>query len=163
MHRFVLELATQLQNFIEVPGDGLALAIRVSRQVQRLGFLQRLGDGLDVAFIALDQLIIHREAVVGVDRAFLRHQIAHVAIGGQDLEILAQVFLDGSGFGRRFDDYQIVSHATTIGRSQKRKTADKPRVVAEYPDPGSMRVVMRYIKYQIFHPRIREFLTGLAG
>ena len=114
MHGLVLEFAALLEDLIQVPGDGFAFAVRIGRKMQRFGFFQRFGDGFDVTFIALHQLVLHREAVIGVDRAFLRHQVAHVAIGRQHLEILAQVFLDGARFGRRFDDYQIVSHATTV-------------------------------------------------
>ena len=55
-----------------------------------LGLLQRAGDGLDVLLVALDDAVLHREVVLGIDRAFLGHQVAHVAIGGQHLEVLAR-------------------------------------------------------------------------
>ena len=116
-----------------------------------------------MALVALDQLVLHREAVVGIDRAFLRHQVAHVAIGGQHLEILAQVFLDGARLGRRFDDDQIVSHGTTVLREPE--TKNRGRAAGWLPGPqsrGSMRIVMRHIKYQIFHACVGEFLPGLA-
>ena len=62
-------------------------------------------------FVALDLAILHREIVVGIDGAFLRHQVAHVAIGREHLEVLAQVLLDGLRLGGRFDDDEVVCHA----------------------------------------------------
>ena len=106
-----LEFAALLEDLMQVPGDRLALAIGVGRQHQHRRFLQRLGNGGDVLLVALDQPILHREFVVGIDRAFLGHQVAHVTVGGQDLVVLAQVFLDRARFGGRFDDDEIFSHA----------------------------------------------------
>jgi hypothetical protein len=57
-----------------------------------------------VLLIALHHLIFHGEVVLGIDGPFLRHEIAHVAIGGQHLEILAEVLLDGLRLGRRLHD-----------------------------------------------------------
>ena len=131
MHLLVRELAALFQDLRQMPGDGFALAVRVGREVQGLGFLQRLGDGFDVALVLLEHLVLHGEAVVGIDRAFLRHQIAHVAIGGEHLEVLAQVLLDGLRLRGRLDDDEIVSHpcaaSAELDEGQKRKTADEPR------------------------------------
>jgi hypothetical protein len=38
--------------------------------------------------------------LVGIDRAFFRHEIAHVAVAGEHLVILAEVLLDGFCFRR---------------------------------------------------------------
>ena len=73
-------------------------------------FFSALLDRGDVFLVALDRGVIHLEALVGLDRAFLGHQVAHVTVGGQHLEVLAQVFLDGSCFGRRFDDDEMAGH-----------------------------------------------------
>ena len=99
-----LEVAAFLQQLAQVPGNRFAFAIRVGRQIQGLGFLERARDGVDVFFVALDRLVAHREVLVGIDRAFLGNQVAHVAIGGEHLEILAEVLLDGLRFGGRLDD-----------------------------------------------------------
>ena len=40
----------------------------------------------------------------GLHRAVLGGQIADMAIGGQDGEVLAEIFVDGLGLGRGFDD-----------------------------------------------------------
>ena len=75
-----------------------------------VGGLGGLGDRLDVLLVLLDQLVAHGEVVVGVDRAFLRDQVAHVAVRGQDGEVLAEVFVDRLGLGGRFDDEQVLGH-----------------------------------------------------
>jgi hypothetical protein len=94
----------------DVPADRLALAVRVGREEQVVGGLGRLADGVDVALVLLDHLVAHREVVVGIDRALLRHQVAHVAVGRQHLEILPEVLVDGLGLGRRLDDEQVLGH-----------------------------------------------------
>ena len=110
MHVLAVEIAARLQDLLEVPGDRLALAIRVGRQIQRLRLVQRARDGLDVPLVLVEQLVLHPEAVVGIDRALLGHQVTHVPVGGEHLEIAAQILLDRLGLGGRFDYDQIVCH-----------------------------------------------------
>jgi hypothetical protein len=163
MHLLVLELAALLEDLVQVPGDRLALAIRVGRQIQRAGFLQRLGDRLDVPLVALDQLVLHREAVVRIDRAFLGHQIAHVAIGGQHLEILAQVFLDRARLGGRFDDDQILSHAKLRTEPEtKNRGRAAGALRATCAGASQCGTVSGQVINQIFHPRTGCFLARLA-
>ena len=94
-----------------MPGDGLAFAIGVSRQVERIRLLERADDCLDVLLVALDDLVLHREVAVGVDGAFLRNQVAHVPIGRHHRKVLAQVLFDGLRLGGRFYDDEIFSHS----------------------------------------------------
>ena len=61
------------------------------------------------------------EIVLGIDCAFLGNEITHVAIGGQHLEILAEVFLDGLRLGRRFHDDQVGCHGLVKRRSPLKK------------------------------------------
>ena len=97
-----------LQQLGEVPGDRLAFAVRVGREVQRVGFLERARDRLHVLLVLLEDLVAHRELALRVDRAFLRHQIAHVTIRSQHLEVLAEILLDGLRLGGRFDDDEVL-------------------------------------------------------
>ena len=113
----VLEQAAFLQDLGDVPADRLALAIRVSGQVDGGGGLGGLGDGLDVLLVLLDQLVAHREPVVRVHRAFLGYQVANVAVRGQDVEVLAQVLVDRLGLGGRFDDEEVLGHAGACSRA----------------------------------------------
>ncbi len=104
MYLLAVEVAARLEDLLEMPGDGLAFAIRVGCQNQRLGLAQRARDRIDVALVFLEHLILHPEAVVGIDRAFLRLQVANVTIGGKDVVVLTEILLDGLRLGRRFDD-----------------------------------------------------------
>ena len=115
VHCLVLELLAALQQLVQVPGDGLTLAIGVGREIEGVGILELGGDRLDVLVIAVDHLVFHGEVIARVDRAFLGHQVAHVTIGGQDLEVLAQVFFDRLRLGRRLNDDQI--HKCLLGNS----------------------------------------------
>ncbi len=49
-----LEVAALFEQLAQVPGDGFAFAVRVGREIEVLGFLQRARDGVDVFFVALD-------------------------------------------------------------------------------------------------------------
>ena len=108
--RLVPQGALFLQHFAHVPGNGFAFAIRVRRQIERVGAPQGLGDGLDVALVFIDELILHGEVVLRVHCPTLGHQVAHVPIGGEDLEVLAQVTLDRPRLGGRLDDDQVLAH-----------------------------------------------------
>ena len=77
-----------------------------TRFVNVVGKFDRFGDCIDVLGIALNQLILHLEVVFGVHRALLRHEVAYMAIRGEDFKILAKVLFQGFGFGRGFDDQE---------------------------------------------------------
>ena len=77
-----------------MPGDGLAFAVGVGCQIECVRLLERLDDGFDVFFIALDDLVLHREIMLRVDGAFLGHKIANMTVRGHDIEVLAKVLAD---------------------------------------------------------------------
>jgi hypothetical protein len=87
-----------------VPGDGLALAIRIGRQDQLFGALGRLGDFLDPGGAAAFDFPGDGEVFLRPHRPVLRGQVADMAEGGQHLIIGAKILVDGLGFGRGFDD-----------------------------------------------------------
>ena len=109
-HRLVLEQVALAQDFVQVPGNGFALAIRIGGQIQRIGLGNRLGDGFDIPLVLFDELVFHREVAIRIDRALLGHQVAHVTVGREDLEVLAQIFFDRLRLGRRFHDDQVLAH-----------------------------------------------------
>ena len=125
----VLEQAALLQDLGDVPADRLALAVRVGRQEQGVGALGGLGDRVDVLLVLLDQVVAHGEAVVRVDRAFLRHQVADMAVGGQDGEVLAEVLVDRLGLGGRLDDEEVLGHGgrSLYGRRGARREGNAER------------------------------------
>ena len=108
MHVLAVERAQLFQQLGQVPGDRFAFAVRVGREVQRVGLLQRARDRLHVLLVLVEDLIAHRELALRIDGAFLRHEVAHVTIGSQHLEILAEILLDGLRLGGRFHDDEIL-------------------------------------------------------
>ena len=98
-----------------MPGNRLAFAIGVGGEDELVGILQRRGDLVD----ALGGLAVdvpgHGEVALGLDRAVLGRQVADMAIGGEDREVLAQIFVDRFGLGRRFDDDNV--HFTVLAAS----------------------------------------------
>ncbi len=95
---------------MQVPGYRLAFAVGIGSEKQRIGFFQRLPDRGEVLLVLLDDGVLHRVAMLGVDRAFLRHEVANMTIGGEDLVVLAEIFLDGLRLRGRLDDDDARSH-----------------------------------------------------
>lgn len=73
-------------------------------EVDVFGFFGSGDDGIDVFGVAADELVFHRKAVAGIDRAAFGDEVADVSVGREDFKIAAQIFFQGFGFGRGFDD-----------------------------------------------------------
>jgi hypothetical protein len=102
-----LERLSALQDLAHVPGDGLALAIRVGGEVEVAGALQRLGDLGDVLFGARVDLPGHVEVVVRAHRAVLGRQVADMAVARQHLVVAAEVLVDRFRLRGRFNDDDV--------------------------------------------------------
>ena len=72
-----------------------------------------------MARVLLQHLVLHGETAIGIDGAFLRHEIAHVTVRGEHLEVLAEVLLDGTRLGGRLDDDEILGHELLGKRLQR--------------------------------------------
>ncbi len=96
-----------LQHGAHVPRDRLALAVRVGGEIELLRALQGAGDGRDLAGTALVGLPVHGEIIVRTHAAVLGRQVAHVAETGQHRVAIAQILVDGLGFGWGFYDYYV--------------------------------------------------------
>ena len=107
---FVVQRAAFAQDFAQMPGDGFAFAVGVSGEVDVFGVFGGFGDFVDVAGVALDDFVVHGEVVCGIDCAVFRDEVAHVAVGGHDFVVFAEVFVQGFGFGRGFDDEEVCAH-----------------------------------------------------
>ena len=105
--RALLQRLPVLQDAQDVPGDGLALAVGVGGQDQLVGVLDGRGDLLHHLGRPAVDVPVHVEVVVGLDRAVLRRQVAHVPVGRQHLVLGAQVLVDRLGLGDRFDDDDV--------------------------------------------------------
>ena len=79
--------------------------------------------------VFLEHLVLHGVAVLGIDGAFLGHEVADVPVGGEHFEILAKVFLDGLRLGGRFDDDQVVCHCL-LNIPDPPKTKNRGRTAA---------------------------------
>ena len=91
----------------QVPGDRLAFAVGIGRQVEVVGRLERPGDLGDPLLPVGEQLVDDPEVLVRPHRAVLLRQIAHVAVAGQDVVAGAQILVDVLGLGRGFDDDDV--------------------------------------------------------
>ena len=99
-----------LEDLVDVPGNRFAFTIGVGREVDGVCLPDGSRDLLDVLFVLVDEPVLHGEAVLGVDGAVLRHEIANVPVGCKDLEVPAQIFLDRPRLGGRLDDDQMLAH-----------------------------------------------------
>ncbi len=106
-----LEQLLALENLHDVPRNSFTLAVRVGREEYLVCLLHGLGDRIHMLGVLFDHLVLHGEVVLGIHRALLGDQVAHVAIGGQHLEVTAQVFFKGLRLGRRLYDQKGGSHA----------------------------------------------------
>ena len=89
-----------------MPGNGLALAVKVCRQVELVALFGRRLQLRDDALLARHDVVGRLEVVLDIDIQTLRGQIADVAHRGLDLVIRAQVLIDRLGLGGRLDDDQ---------------------------------------------------------
>ena len=107
LHGDAIQGALLLQNFQEMPGNGLAFTIRVRCENEAVGALDRLGDLVhDLLRIGLD-LPAHLKIIVGQNRAVLGRQVAHMAIGRDDLVVRAQILVDSFRLCGAFDDDDV--------------------------------------------------------
>ena len=98
---------TLLEEFDQVPGNGLTFTVRVSGQVQRVRLLQRTDDRFDVLLVAINDLVLHREVIIRVDGAFLRHEVTYMTVRSHDIEVLAKVLADCLCLGGRLNNDEI--------------------------------------------------------
>ena len=129
LDRHLLQRPLLAQGLDHVPGNGLALAIRVGREDQLLGAPHGLGDVAHPLAALGVEFPEHPEILLGIDRAVLGRQVADMAVGGQDLVVLAQVFVDRLGLGRRLDDddfHSAIRDRRRVLAQRGRRTA-RPR------------------------------------
>ena len=101
-------LVRQIQQALEMPADGLALAVRVGCEVHGIrrlgGFFQVGNDG----FLPLDGLVDRLEVIVYIHAEFAFLQVPEMAHAGLYLIVLAQIFSNGFGLRRRLHDDQAL-------------------------------------------------------
>ena len=110
-----------LENFEQVPGDGLPLAVLICREPELVGALEgslEVGDGL---LLRVGDHVVGLEAVLDVDGELAEgallelggqvlglDEVADVADRGLHLVVVAEVLADRLRLGRRLDDDQLL-------------------------------------------------------
>ncbi len=102
--RIFLDRLAFAQRLFEMPRDRLALAVGVGGEDQGVVLRQRVGDRLDVLAAVGADLPGHLEAVIGINRAVFRRQVADMAVGGEHRVVRPEILVDRLGFGRAFDN-----------------------------------------------------------
>jgi hypothetical protein len=113
----VLEDALLPQGLDHVPGNRLALPVRVGGEDQLFGSLDGLGDVGDPLRAPVLERPDHAEIGLRVHGAVLGGQVADVPEGGQDLVVPAEILVDRLGLGRRLDDDDFHEGLPTMAAS----------------------------------------------
>ena len=135
VHRHVADGVSFREPFQHLPGDRLAFPVGVGRQHQGLGALQRLRHRRERPGGALAGLGDHREAVLGLHRARLRRQVAHVAPGRDHPVFPAEIAADCPRLDRRFDDHHMP--AATLRLPAAAAPRSPPPAPCHGPSPGA--------------------------
>ena len=103
---------SKTQKCLQMPGDCLALAVRVRCKIDNITFFRFLFQLLDQLALVTDRLIDRLEIVLDVHADLAFGQVTQVSHAGLDHIFLAQISLNGFRLCRRFHDHQVfVSHA----------------------------------------------------
>ena len=105
-------IVRQVQQMLQMPGNGLSLAVWVGGEVDGIaggGVLFQLADQL---LLAADGFIFRFKIVLDVHAQGTFRQVTQVAHAGRDLIVRPQILADGLGLGRRLHDHQmLLAHA----------------------------------------------------
>ena len=99
LDRNVFQHAPSRQLVDDMPGDGLAFAVRVGGEDQLVGVLDRLGDLLQLRGAAAIHGPAHVKVGLGPDRTVLGLEVADMAVTGQHLVVVTEIAIDRLGFG----------------------------------------------------------------
>ena len=114
----------------QVPGDGLALAVGVGRQVD---FARVRGRGLQVldhVLLVVGHAVLGRKVVLDVDRELRAQQVAHVADRRAHVVVAAQEAADRARLRRRLDDDELCA-------VQRARACDRRPAVAALRRPDA--------------------------
>ena len=94
-------LGLEPQHLVEMPRDGLSLAVLIRGQPHRLGLLGSLLEVGHEGFLVAWNFIYRLKAIVDVDAEVLLVQVTYVPVARHHLVVISQKLLDGLGLGRR--------------------------------------------------------------
>ena len=95
------------QQLLQMPGDGLALAVRVGGQIDGGAALRLFFQFVDGALAALDGAVVRPEAVFDVHAEHALRKIPQMAHGRGHPVPAPQIFSDGLRLRRRLHDHEI--------------------------------------------------------
>ena len=98
----------QGQRLLQVPGDGLAFAVRVGGEIDRLGRRGLLLQPGQQFLAVLQDAVGRHPAVFDVDAEAALGQVADMALARHDVVIRPQILIDGLRLRRRFDDHEVL-------------------------------------------------------
>ncbi len=109
----------------EVPGDRLALAIRVGRQQDGRLATRLVLEAFDDVLAILGDHVVGLELVLDVHAQSTGRQIADMAEAGAHGVVASQKFLDRFGLGGRFDHHQaLLCHSLGCALPSSRRAQD---------------------------------------
>src|SRR5882724_4180401 len=121
-----------LQNLPQMPGNRLALTIRIGRQVNVLGAFRGLLQLSDERFPLGGDLVGGVEILLDLNTELAFGQIPHMTHGGLHAEVRSEVLVDRLRFRGRLNDDQFFCHAFS--------SYDPKAALRTYCLPGSWRI-----------------------
>ena len=100
-------LVREAQKLLQMPRDGLALAVRVGREIDDVRAFGTLFEVRDDVLASLDGDILRLKARLDVHAELALRQVAQMAHRGHDLVVCAEIFFNRSCLRRRLDDDEI--------------------------------------------------------
>ena len=96
------------EDMVQMPADGLSLAVRVCCEVNLGSVAGFLADAAEDVAAAADRDIFHFKVFIRIDAELTFREVANMALGGLDLIAFAQIAADGFCLGRRLDDNEFL-------------------------------------------------------
>ena len=111
-------LVREIQQFLQVPGYGLAFAVRVGREIDDGGLLAGGLQFVNQFLLFLDRDVLRRKAVFDIHAKLTLGQVTQMPHRGGHAIIAAQIFFNGFCLGRRFHNHQFLclghSHVSSL-------------------------------------------------
>jgi len=104
----------RLDGLGDMPGDSLALAVRVRSQVDGIGLGRRCRQFIDNLLLFPDHLVVGLKIPGNVYSQLIPGQVFDVADRGLDHKVPSQIPPEGPGLGGRFDNQQRLRHAVIL-------------------------------------------------
>ena len=87
-----------------MPGDRFTLAVRVGREIDLVGLLGLLADLFQHLAATAQRNVLRFKIVLDIHAHLALRQIAHMAVGRDDLIMASEKLSDRFGLGRRLYD-----------------------------------------------------------